>query len=738
MENWKLNLDLEQFIAINDSHLFFQEIKRIDKMNSINNPFTYRDLGNHIQKLHIDTETSPVILKINKKITFDQIVNLLALLLKNNQVLITSDQSGDEKLKELEDLVVEIKNQKSQNQKEGAGIYLSTSGSSSKPKIYFFNINTIFLTALSQANALGIEAGDKISCSLPFYHVSGLMTLFRAIVSGASLVQHDLNEPKSFTSIHHISLVPTQILRLESKLQKLDVLASLKSVTIGGAVVSLDLKNRLKKAHIRFFESYGATETLGFALLNEELMPHLQLQLSAEGAPYFYGETLPNFYYQNNIYHSTEHHVRGLTLNDQLEKTTVNLNGEEIYRYRFIKRRDLIFQSAAENISPLEIEEVLQKHFPQNNNKELAFVVTKYPDPEYQWVPILSVISAKDFSTVEQTSLKKACVEIFEQQLLPLKRPRAINFQTHPKFFEEKMSRSQIETLAQQNLLAELFDCELHHLQDKKVTLVFHGFMGQKNDFSFLEDNLSREKFLFTTLPWHKKNKLNSFFFRDTFILLFQVKLLLNIIAKNTLSFSLLGYSMGGRLLLQTLLSFDHKYDEEEATLKKLQQLILVSTGWGLNDQTESEKRKLSDAKLFDHIKSVNDLETFYQSWYQQEIFGGSKRKVIIDEDYKSKALHSYPLINSFQKALMIFGQSAFPLESETISQFQTMVPGPKTTLITGAEDHKYHSLALRLCERLKNHHALKHLSISGAFHDPQRTHPTEFKDIISKLRLDF
>ena len=733
MQNWKLNLELQHFIDINASLPFFRDL------NNNENQWTYLELKENIEKENFTQSLTPTIIQLSKNITIQDIVTLLGLLLTGNQVVLTSSQAGLEKILELEALCEKIQTQ-NKKQNLGPGIFLSTSGSSSKPKIYFFELKKILTTAYWQSNALGIKDHDKISCSLPFYHVSGLMTLFRALVSGASLVLHQLNEVSLLSEIDHISLVPTQILRLKTNENALSALAKLKSVTIGGAVVSEELKKNLIEAKINFFESYGSTETLGFAILNHNLLPHLQLQLSEMDSPQFFGETLPDFYYQNLNLHLTHHHSLGISLNDQLTKSIVQLQNEEVVHYHFIKRLDLIFQSAAENISPLEIEELMQKHWKHRTHADFqySFMITKYPDPEYHWVPILSIISSKEISDSQKEEIKKQCFDIFQNQLLPLKRPRYIDFQVLPKFFEEKISRNEIEKKMKLNLLEKLFDCSFQINPSKNKTLVFHGFMGDKSEFAFLNKDTHLEpNFLYTTLPWHKKCEEYNFFFRNTQCILAQTKLLIETTADLSETFSLLGYSMGGRLVLQALIDLAM---ESPQTISKIHNLILVSVGFGLLNEEEREIRQIADQHLFDNINTVNDLKNFYQKWYTQEIFGGVKRSSIIEEDYQYKAQANLSLISFYKNALAHFGQPTFPLEASTTKLFFDRLIEVPILLITGENDVKYSNLAERLsnqCLHLKLLNNLTHIKINNAFHDPHRTHPTEIIKILRKLRLD-
>ena len=69
MQNWKLNLDLEHFININEGSLFFQ-----DDFN-----FSYSDLIDQINSLNLSMQDNAVLFLVSKKIniagTFTEIKN---------------------------------------------------------------------------------------------------------------------------------------------------------------------------------------------------------------------------------------------------------------------------------------------------------------------------------------------------------------------------------------------------------------------------------------------------------------------------------------------------------------------------------------------------------------------------------------------------------------------------------------------------------------------------------------
>ncbi|MCY7367657.1 MAG: AMP-binding protein [Chamaesiphon sp.] len=113
-------------------------------------------------------------------------------------------------------------------------------------------------------------AVDKINaiCTLPLYHVSGLMQLIRSIITDGRLLVSNFQqlciEPNLITNQielddYFISLVPTQL----AKLLDLDPkwLAQFQTILLGGAPPNLDLLNRARSAQLSLALTYGMTET---------------------------------------------------------------------------------------------------------------------------------------------------------------------------------------------------------------------------------------------------------------------------------------------------------------------------------------------------------------------------------------------------------------------------------------------------------------------------------------------
>jgi o-succinylbenzoate---CoA ligase len=146
-------------------------------------------------------------------------------------------------------------------------IMIPTGGSSGEIK---FAIHTWETLSASVWGFQEFYAVAKINtvCTLPLYHVSGLMQLMRSILTDGKLLvtnfQQLCTEPNLITSqieLDHffISLVPTQL----AKLLDLDSkwLAKFQTILLGGAPPNIELLTRARNAQLPLALTYGMTET---------------------------------------------------------------------------------------------------------------------------------------------------------------------------------------------------------------------------------------------------------------------------------------------------------------------------------------------------------------------------------------------------------------------------------------------------------------------------------------------
>jgi o-succinylbenzoate---CoA ligase len=143
-------------------------------------------------------------------------------------------------------------------------IMIPTGGSSGKIKFAAHSWETLSASVWGFRDFYEVEEINSI-CTLPLYHVSGLMQLMRSLLTDGKLLIadfHHLCEDTSGCDIppnYFISLVPTQL----QKLLDLDPqwLSQFKTILLGGAPPSLELLARARAARLPLALTYGMTET---------------------------------------------------------------------------------------------------------------------------------------------------------------------------------------------------------------------------------------------------------------------------------------------------------------------------------------------------------------------------------------------------------------------------------------------------------------------------------------------
>jgi o-succinylbenzoate---CoA ligase len=146
-------------------------------------------------------------------------------------------------------------------------IMIPTGGSTGAVKFAIHTGETLSASVWGFQEFYGVAKINAV-CTLPLYHVSGLMQLIRSILTDGKLLvtnfQQLCTDPTSITNQieladYFISLVPTQL----AKLLDLDPqwLAQFRTILLGGAPPHLELLTKARNAKLPLALTYGMTET---------------------------------------------------------------------------------------------------------------------------------------------------------------------------------------------------------------------------------------------------------------------------------------------------------------------------------------------------------------------------------------------------------------------------------------------------------------------------------------------
>lgn len=137
-------------------------------------------------------------------------------------------------------------------------IRVRTSGSTGAPKDMVLQKQAMVNSALATGSYFGIMEGDSALLCLPGNYIAGKMMFIRAIVLGLEL-DHvaPTSSPLDYRDKQYdfCAMVPLQ---LEKSLHKL---GGMKTLLVGGAPLSDELRSKAQETKTRIFETYGMTET---------------------------------------------------------------------------------------------------------------------------------------------------------------------------------------------------------------------------------------------------------------------------------------------------------------------------------------------------------------------------------------------------------------------------------------------------------------------------------------------
>ena len=332
---------------------------------------------------------------------------------------------------------------------EKSAIIIKSSGSKNRPKFCLHTISNLNHSAISSGNWLKEQGFILKNClifnTLPFYHISGVMPLWRSKIWDCSYERVAPNLIKNTKDLYentirnelinkkHLitSLVPSQLNRLIEEKYGLEWLKLFDLVWVGGAALSNETITKCIKEKINLSPCYGATET---AAMITALKPSEFLNGNSTS-----GELLKDIKLNINNYGliKVKSNRIGFKIRDKELKSFTDKSGwwesgdlgkkirikNKIY-IKIIGRGDNAFSSGGEIIFPDIIIERLKKFTVKNKLPFKEFIISKLEDKywESKFEIIIQVKNNAEKNKIQSSlDLLKEYTEIWSKHERPLR-----------------------------------------------------------------------------------------------------------------------------------------------------------------------------------------------------------------------------------------------------------------------------------------------------------------------------
>ncbi len=292
---------------------------------------------------------------------------------------------------------------------EESSLLLLTSGSQ-KQKLVQLSFSSLFHSATSVNQYLGLSEEDSWVLSLPLFHVSGIGIVFRIFLARGTLI---IPQNKNQLLGNYLSLVPTQLRRIvEGKI--VINRREIKGIIVGGAKLGKSLYMQAKKENLPIHITYGLTESSSQILSSST--PYWSDNIPFLGFPLEGSEMkLEN----NQIF------IRGKTLFSKYLNhiapwedgwfPTADLGlYSPTYGFACAGRIDRMFISGGENIHPEAIERALL-------SMDGIFSALVVPETSEEFGAIPTAFIDYDKEKIELSECKKILEEMFPKFMIPKK-----------------------------------------------------------------------------------------------------------------------------------------------------------------------------------------------------------------------------------------------------------------------------------------------------------------------------
>jgi len=219
-------------------------------------------------------------------------------------------------------------------------IPVKTSGSTGTPKEIFLKKEHMVNSAKTTGAYFDLWPGQSALLCLPGDYIAGKMMFVRAMVLGLDLdwVPPSSTPLKNLNRYYHFcAMVPMQ---LENSLDEIN---HIKTLIVGGAPVSVDLKAKVQDKTTDIFETYGMTETI----------THVAVKKINNGAKDCF-ETLPNISIEKDKRNCLVINAPDLNNGQLATNDIVELVSDK--EFKWLGRYDNVINSGGVKLFPEQIE----------------------------------------------------------------------------------------------------------------------------------------------------------------------------------------------------------------------------------------------------------------------------------------------------------------------------------------------------------------------------------------------
>ena len=187
---------------------------------------------------------------------------------------------------------------------QDTAVIISTSGSTGVPKGVELSAGALRASARASLARVGARPGQRWLACLPVTHVAGLQVLVRSLESGTEPAVAAVADATSLAdalaardAAAHVSIVPTQLVRLMGTAAGREALGGFASVLVGGAAAAAGVLARARAAGVRAVTTYGMSETCGGCVYDGVPLDGVSVRAGDDGRLRIRGPVLMNGYH---------------------------------------------------------------------------------------------------------------------------------------------------------------------------------------------------------------------------------------------------------------------------------------------------------------------------------------------------------------------------------------------------------------------------------------------------------